>query len=36
MDYEPSVQEVQELIEDFAWDFGVAPSFEDAERILIL
>jgi hypothetical protein len=34
MDYEPSVQEVHELIEDFARDFGPTLSFEDARRIL--
>ncbi len=31
----PTVQEVQDLIEDFTQDFGVTLPFEDAERILI-
>lgn len=36
MDYTPTVQEVQDLIEDFAQDFGVTLPFEDAERMLVL
>jgi len=36
MEYAPSAQEVQELIEDFAQDFGVTLPFEDAERMLAL
>ena len=36
MDYTPTVQEVHDLIEDFAQDFGVILPFEDAERMLIL
>ena len=36
MDYTPPAQEVHDLIEDFAQDFGVTLPFEDAERMLIL
>jgi hypothetical protein len=36
MDYEPTVQDVHELIEDYARDFGETLPFEDARRILIL
>ena len=35
MEYTPTVHEVQDLIEDFAQDFGVTLPFEDAERMLI-
>jgi len=36
MDYEPSLREVRDLIDDFAQDFGVTLALEDAERILTL
>jgi hypothetical protein len=36
MDYEPAVQEVNDLIADFARDFGVTLPLEDAQRILAL
>lgn len=36
MEYEPTAQDVQELIEDFQRDFGVSVAPEDARRILAL
>jgi hypothetical protein len=36
MDYEPSAEDIEELIRDYKEDFGVTLPVEDAERILTL
>lgn len=36
MNYTPTVRDIQDLIKDYARDFGETLPFDDAERMLVL